>query len=110
MYDKERGDGAFAPQDPVAPPSSEGQTSSSEDSSSQREWDPMDNIFVTIPPWHPAASVGAGMGAGRAEKEKAVKNPVSHWRVSRRSVVGTLGLLACGPETDWRQILYSHPM
>ncbi len=24
------------------------------------------------------------------EREKAVKNPVSHWKVSRKSVVGTL--------------------
>ena len=27
-------------------------------------------------------------GPGRPDKEKAAKNPVSHWRVSRRNVFG----------------------
>ena len=43
-------------------------------------------MFVTVPPWHPVTG-GLGNG-GRPDKEKTAKNPVSHWRVSRRSVVG----------------------
>ncbi|KAF8913527.1 WD40-repeat-containing domain protein [Mucidula mucida] len=70
VYDKERDDGAFKAQDPSA----------SDDSS--KEWDPVDNIFVTMPPWHPVSGPGL-----KTEKEKAVKNPVSHWRVSRKSIV-----------------------
>lgn len=89
VYDREREDGTFVPQDPVSavPPPFDGPGSSEE--SSQKEWDPLDNIFVTMPPWHPVTS-GAGLGAGKPDKEKAVKNPVSHWRVSRRSVVGEI--------------------
>ncbi|KAJ7137724.1 WD40-repeat-containing domain protein [Mycena epipterygia] len=75
VYDKERDDGTFTPQDPVSP--SDGQQRSSKD------WDPVDSIFVTMPPWHPVSS-----GAGLTAPGKVVaKNPVSHWRVSRRSVV-----------------------
>jgi hypothetical protein len=55
---------------------------------SHREWDPLDSMFVTMPPWHPVTSVGGVNGAGRLDKEKTAKNPVSHWRVSRKSVVG----------------------
>lgn len=68
-----------------------------------------------MPPWHPvpnlnssasnslssavysgdrlsgASSGGSGGGGGRADKENKAavrKNPVSHWRVSKRAVVG----------------------
>ena len=58
------------------------------ENSSNKDWDPFDNIFVTMPPWHPVSTASNANGAGKAEKEKAVKNPVSHWRLSRRSVVG----------------------
>jgi catabolite repression protein CreC len=53
------------------------------------EWNPLDNMFVTMPPWHPVTS-GAGLGSTgwKQDKEKVAKNPVSHWKVSRRSVVG----------------------
>ncbi|KAJ7256497.1 WD40-repeat-containing domain protein [Mycena haematopus] len=71
VYDKEREDGHFTPQDPTQKNTS--------DSESQ-PWDPIDSIFVTMPPWHPVSS-GAGLAA------KVAKNPVSHWRVSRRAVV-----------------------
>ncbi|KAF8891256.1 catabolite repression protein creC [Infundibulicybe gibba] len=72
VYDIERDDGTFTPQDPVGTPiDTEGSLSPNPPSSNQ-DWDPMDNIFVTMPPWHP---------------EKTAKNPVSHWRVSRRSIV-----------------------
>ncbi|KAG5353109.1 hypothetical protein C0989_010313 [Termitomyces sp. Mn162] len=85
VYDKERDDGAFIPQNPVgrSPDSSD-----SGDGSTQKEWDPMDSIFVTMPPWHPVTSGGGITSNGKQEKEKAAKNPVSHWRVSRRSIVG----------------------
>ncbi|RXW18622.1 hypothetical protein EST38_g7236 [Candolleomyces aberdarensis] len=82
VYDKEKEDGTFTPQDPSAP--APDASSSSDEGSSQREWDPLDNIFVTMPPWHPASGAFNG---GKADKEKIAKNPVSHWRVSRRSVV-----------------------
>ena len=85
VYDKEKDDGTFTPQDPSAPvPDASG---SSDEGSSQKEWDPLDNIFVTMPPWHPVTS-GAAFNGSKGEKEKVAKNPVSHWRVSRRSVVG----------------------
>jgi hypothetical protein len=97
VYDKEREDGTFTPQDPtsVIPPTpvaeSNGASSSSQDAISQGEWNPLDNIFVTMPPWHPVTSLGGlNSTAGKPEKDKAAKNPVSHWRVSRRSVVGGL--------------------
>jgi hypothetical protein len=86
VYDKEREDGTFIPQEPVGrPPSADGTTSSYEEGVSQREWDPTDAIFVTMPPWHPVIS---GSGVGKTDKEKSAKNPVSHWRVSNRSVLG----------------------
>lgn len=49
----------------------------------------MDSIFVTLPPWHPA-SIASAVSNGKAEKEKdrMPKNPVSHWRVSQKKVVG----------------------
>ena len=75
MYDKERDDGTFIPQDPTG-------------TSPDEEWDPTDSIFVTMPPWHPVTSGGTPSVLGKSEKEKAVKNPVSHWRLSRRGVVG----------------------
>ncbi|KAF8643790.1 hypothetical protein AX16_008809 [Volvariella volvacea WC 439] len=86
-YDKERDDGTFTPQEPVAP--TPDTTTSTSESSSQKEWDPTDNIFITMPPWHPAVSSGGNGTAnntGKSDKDKA-KNPVSHWRVSKRSVV-----------------------
>ncbi|KAH0583600.1 hypothetical protein H2248_009219 [Termitomyces sp. 'cryptogamus'] len=84
VYDKERDDGAFIPQDPVGKSSD---SSDSGDGSTQKEWDPRDSIFVTMPPWHPVTSGGGITSNGKQEKEKAAKNPVSHWRVSRRSIV-----------------------
>lgn len=82
-YDKEREDGTFVPQDP-APAVANG---SVPDDSSSQEWDPTDSIFVTMPPWHPIISGNNVPTTGKTEKEKAAKNPVSHWRVSRRKIV-----------------------
>jgi hypothetical protein len=90
IYDKEREDGVFTPQypkPPVASPTPEsGSPSTSQDTSSTTEWNPLDNMLVTAPPWHPGTG-GAGNGA-KPDREKAARNPVSHWRVSRRSLVG----------------------
>ncbi|PCH37890.1 WD40 repeat-like protein [Wolfiporia cocos MD-104 SS10] len=83
VYDKEREDGAFVPQEPGTSNSS----SDGNSASSRGDWDPLDSIFVTMPPWHPVAAGSALSGASKPDKEKAAKNPVSHWKVSRRSIV-----------------------
>jgi catabolite repression protein CreC len=87
VYDKERDDGVFTPQEPAGRPQgvSMATTIPSEVGALQKEWDPTDTIFVTMPPWHPVMSAN---GLGKADKEKSAKNPVSHWRVSRRSILG----------------------
>jgi len=89
IYDKEREDGVFIPQYPkppmASPPLESGSPSTSQDTSSATEWNPLDNMLVTAPPWHPGTG-GAGNG-GKPDREKTAKNPVSHWRVSRRSLV-----------------------
>ena len=93
VYDKERDDGVFTPQDPksfvagspIAPGNSSSPTSP--ELSSSKEWNPLDNMFVTAPPWHPVIGASTNNG-GKPDKDKSAKNPVSHWRVSRRSVVG----------------------
>jgi catabolite repression protein CreC len=97
VYDKERDDGAFTPQDPASvPPTTEPNDLAPESQKSPSGWNHLDNIFVTIPPWHPVTS-GAGLGGagGKADKEKVAKNPVSHWRVSKRRVVGELSVTCC---------------
>lgn len=88
VYDKERVDGAFTPHEPgtAVPSASPLDVTSSADS--QGEWNPLDSIFVTMPPWHPVAVGGPVPLGGKPEKEKTAKNPVSHWRVSRRGIVG----------------------
>ena len=91
VYDKEREDGTFTPQDPNSSQNDNSSFGSSSRDGSPQEWDPLDNIFVTMPPWHPATAAGGNMNtAGKSEKDKAAKNPVSHWRLSRQGVVGTL--------------------
>jgi len=94
VYDKEREDGAFTPQAPTAsfaspprPPTNDPAPLSPEGSSSAGEWNPLDSIFVTIPPWHPVNAAGVQSGSGRGDRDKATKNPVSHWKVSKRGVV-----------------------
>ena len=92
VYDKEREDGVFVPTEPgtssgSAPGSPVEGTASG---SSVGEWDPLDSIFVTMPPWHPVTAGGAMSGGGKQDKDKTAKNPVSHWKVSRKSIVGEL--------------------
>ncbi|KAF5387580.1 hypothetical protein D9757_006586 [Collybiopsis confluens] len=72
IYDRDREDGVFTPQEPVGSVSSE-------------HWDPSDSIFVTIPPWHPVTHAGDSdldKPASDAKSDKSIKNPVSHWRVA----------------------------
>lgn len=99
VYDKDREDGSFTPQDPNSPIVDGNNPLSSVGDGTPQEWDPLDNILVTMPPWHPITSGANALNAsGKAEKEKAAKNPVSHWRVSRQSVVGELcvvGMISC---------------
>ena len=94
VYDKEREDGSFIPQEPTSKSSSTrtngrsaGSSTSipSDGSGSQRDWNPLDSIFVTMPRWHPVTST-----LGRNPKSEAFKNPVTHWRVSKRAIVGEL--------------------
>ncbi|KAH9952078.1 WD40 repeat-like protein [Amylocystis lapponica] len=87
VYDKEREDGAFSPQEPWVPVSAPSSLDESSSNSSHSEWNPLDSIFVTMPPWHPVTAGAAFQAGGKAEKEKTAKNPVSHWRVSRRNIV-----------------------
>nr|GAT54627.1 catabolite repression protein creC [Mycena chlorophos] len=77
VYDKDREDGNFTPQEPSRP-------TTDLPPGASKEWDPIDSIFVTMPPWHP---VSTGAGPAVSKVDKVPKNPVSHWRVSRRSVV-----------------------
>ncbi|GBE81904.1 Probable catabolite repression protein [Sparassis crispa] len=83
VYDKEREDGVFMPQEPGAPPST---SSDGNSASSHGEWNPLDSIFVTMPPWHPVTVGGNLSSGGKSEKEKTAKNPVSHWKVSRKGI------------------------
>ncbi|KAH9852675.1 WD40 repeat-like protein [Lenzites betulinus] len=87
VYDKEREDGAFTPQEPGSSSPTVFPLDGMSSSSSQGEWNPLDSIFVTMPPWHPVTAGGPIPPGAKAEKEKTAKNPVSHWRVSRRSIV-----------------------
>lgn len=41
-------------------------------------------MYVTVPPWHPEANASGGTKADKG----VAKNPVSHWRLSKRAVVG----------------------
>ncbi|KAI0782200.1 WD40 repeat-like protein [Abortiporus biennis] len=99
VYDKEREDGAFSPQEPTAPlptPPSLTQPFQSGGIAPPTppipgEWNPLDSIFVTMPPWHPVnvSSSNSGSGANNnGGKEKIVaKNPVSHWKVTKKSII-----------------------
>ena len=91
VYDKERDDGTFIPQDPITGTSADA-TNPSQEGTLHKEWDPTDNIFVTMPPWHPVTTGAALNVPGKSDKDKVAKNPVSHWRLSRRGVVGKFPL------------------
>jgi WD40 repeat protein len=89
VYDKERDDGVFSvpvPTTQTLTPSFPHSNSHSSQNQSQlaAEWDPLTTMYVTVPPWHPEANASGGI---RVDKGVA-KNPVSHWRLSKRAVVG----------------------
>jgi WD40 repeat protein len=88
VYDKERDDGVFSvpvPTTQTLTPSFPHSNSHSSQNQSQlaAEWDPLTTMYVTVPPWHPEANASGGI---RVDKGVA-KNPVSHWRLSKRAVV-----------------------
>ncbi|KAI0705903.1 WD40-repeat-containing domain protein [Cytidiella melzeri] len=86
LYDKEREDGTFVPKEPIAVEPLTRVMNGTESAGSQDGvWNPLDSIFVTMPPWHPAAI--ASPHPGSKEKDKTPKNPVSHWRVSNKRIV-----------------------
>lgn len=91
LYDKEREDGMFTARDPDAtlPPSLDLNGSSHSSFTPPGPWNPLDSIYVTLPPWHPASIASATTNGIKADKEKdrVPKNPVSHWRVSKKKVV-----------------------
>ena len=116
VYDKERDDGSFTPHEPFKrastttptalagppsqPESSHSSIPSDDAASSKEEWDPLESIFVTVPRWHPAAG-HHGLNLGRSEKDRTPKNPVSHWRVSKRSIVGESSLSSTFMYDEW---------
>lgn len=106
IFDKEREDGIFTPRDPntawptsVVPAKAEESMASMTNSSTfaptlstpdskTGEWDPTEEMFVSMPPWHPSSPAAALGREGAGKNDKAGKNPISHWKLSRRSVVG----------------------
>lgn len=94
VYDKERDDGVFSASVPSSPPPTSNPLRSNSASLEQTnmpsqpqegaQWDPLTTIHVTTPPWHPESAVA---GKERPDKGTA-KNPVSHWRISTRGVLG----------------------
>lgn len=85
LYDKEREDGVFVPKEPTAIISALSSTAVDSNGAQGNVWNPLDSIYVTMPPWHPAAIASPSSGG----KDKVPKNPVSHWRVSKKKIVGS---------------------
>lgn len=108
VYDREREDSNFVPKDPGVGPGTSilnapngtitntgdplpGASSSNAGSSSGSqsrtgdayEWNPADEIIVSPGPSGPPHSGGVPVG-----KEKVLRNPVSHWRISRKGING----------------------
>jgi hypothetical protein len=88
VYDTQREDGTFTPQDADAETRANASYSDSDSDRSTTSWNPRENMFVSMPPWHPATGASAASKSDK-DKDKAVKNPVSHWRISRRAITGT---------------------
>ncbi|KAG9318615.1 WD40 repeat-like protein [Chiua virens] len=83
VYDKERDDGVFSVTAPTIQISPSNLKPTQNQSQPTGEWDPLTIMYVAVPPWHPEANVNGG---AKADKGVA-KNPVSHWRLSKRAVV-----------------------
>lgn len=103
IYDVEREDGSFAPLDPNTTPDNLPAHNGTADSinnpstpaveASPQEWDSLETIFVTIPPWHPAATSASTLSASaKQSKAEVAKNPVSHWRLSKQAILGKLSI------------------
>lgn len=88
LYDKEREDGVFSPRDPTSTVPTDVNGIPQTPQVPPEPWNPLDSIFVTFPPWHPA-TIASSMSNGKTDKDKdrIPKNPVSHWRVSKKKVV-----------------------
>lgn len=99
VYDRDREDGPFTPREPhvISAPLVENGTAETEGTPSATEWDPIYEMFVS-PNLH-------GLGGN----EKALKNPVSHWRVSKKKITGKLGTVDNMPANQC-QTLRSRPM
>lgn len=89
VYDKEREDSTFAPRNPAAaskthdvdnPSNLAPRTSEDAFSTESTEWDSRGEMLVTPGP--------SGLALPGGSKEKILKNPVSHWRVSRKAIYG----------------------
>jgi len=109
VYDREREDSNFVPKDPgvnpasssTAPNTANGTTTSVVDPTSSNagwpgsslgsqsqsgdayEWNPIDEILVSPGPSAPIQNGGVPIS-----KEKVLRNPVSHWRISRKGING----------------------
>lgn len=121
VYDREREDSNFASREPgvnpasspssvptggtsstvdpslsVNAPSNAGRSGSSLGSQLQSgdgyEWNPLDEILVTPGPSGPIQGGGIPVS-----KEKVLRNPVSHWRISRKGINGEHTI--CFPST-----------
>lgn len=88
VFDRDRDDGPFTPREPHGPPAGPpsvtpstpggpqlgaSNASNSGEAISSDEWDPLYNMFVTPNP----------------HGHEKLKNPVSHWRVSKKKITGT---------------------
>lgn len=112
VYDTEREDAAFTPEvpykrshpqpplntstgtEPPPPVSQSGSSSSSipsEDASSgtREEWNPLESIFVSH---NSTLNHNHHAKGNKPDRERVHKNPVSHWRVSKRSILGECSL------------------
>ncbi|KAH7107670.1 WD40 repeat-like protein [Auriculariales sp. MPI-PUGE-AT-0066] len=87
LYDKERDDPdktqPFIPTDPDAVPLVQQPAHEDGQDEPSAAWEPTEDILVSRPPWHPS------LLASVADPRKIVlRNPLSHWKVSRRAVHG----------------------
>ena len=88
VYDVERADSnSFTPDDPNTSQSHTALMGNDDlEKLDNKEWDPMESLFATLPPGHPGAA--NLLATGKSEKDKNLKNPVTHWRVSKGSILG----------------------
>jgi hypothetical protein len=73
VFDRDREDGPFTPQEPHGLSTSSTENGLSQGAATPSEWDPLCEMFVSPNPH---------------VNEKSLKNPISHWRVSKRKITG----------------------